>query len=199
MGTRAAFGFRVDGVDKVTYRHCDGYPEHLGIRILKGLRGKTLDELRAVAAAVQMVDKQVAPTPEQIEQCRRWANTGVATGSMNDWYCLLRNAQSDLNAWMDGLRYMIDDGAFLHDSLFCEYAYIVNVDTASLEVYRGFNKDPQAAGRYAGKRTKTDREYEYFGVVLHKEIPLEVCFSFIPKQAEREIASWFPTEEEEVA
>lgn len=31
---------------------------------------------------------------------------------------------------------------FAADSLFCEYAYVVNLDTDKLEVYEGFNKSP---------------------------------------------------------
>jgi len=30
MGTRGAYGFRKNGIDKVTYNHFDSYPEQLG-------------------------------------------------------------------------------------------------------------------------------------------------------------------------
>jgi hypothetical protein len=45
---------------------------------------------------------------------------------------------------------MTDDHAFLQDSLFCAWAYVANLDTRLLEVYRGLNKDRAAqAPRYA--------------------------------------------------
>ena len=60
----------------------------------------------------------------------------------DDWYCLLRHAQGDLNVYKNGLRYMIDNHDFIKDSLFCEYAYIINLDTKRLEFYVGFQKTP---------------------------------------------------------
>lgn len=66
---------------------------------------------------------------------------------------------------------------FLYDSLFYEYAYIINLDTNMLEFYTGFNKDPNANGRYA-KFTVYERDPDdrYYGVVLKMEIPLEEIF-----------------------
>jgi hypothetical protein len=55
---------------------------------------------------------------------------------------LLREAQGDLTAFKKGLRYMIDYANFLKNSLFCEWGYVINLDTNQLEVYRGFQKKP---------------------------------------------------------
>ena len=38
MGTRGLYGFRKNGVDKVTYNHYDSYPEYLGRNILEFIR-----------------------------------------------------------------------------------------------------------------------------------------------------------------
>ena len=64
-----------------------------------------------------------------------------------------------------------DSKDFLADSLFCEYAYIINLDTGMLEFYRGFNQNPNGKGRYA-KLVSGD----YNGVVLIQEVPLEYAF-----------------------
>jgi len=58
---------------------------------------------------------------------------------------------------------------FLFDSLFCEYAYIINLDENILEFYIGFNKNPEADGRYAYKIG----ERGYCGVRLAKTMKLE--------------------------
>lgn len=63
---------------------------------------------------------------------------------------------------------------FLYDSLFCEYAYIVNLDTNMLEFYKGFNKDRNALGRYSN--FKADEDSKYYGVKLNQEIPLDDLF-----------------------
>ena len=65
--------------------------------------------------------------------------------------------------------------SFLYDSLFCEYAYIINLDERVLEIYRGFNKDPNANGRYA--KFKDEEDSVYYGVVLIQTISLEECFN----------------------
>lgn len=58
---------------------------------------------------------------------------------------------------------------FLYDSLFCEYAYIINLDSQMLEFYEGFNQDPNANGRYAKFKVN---DSSYYGVKLVQEIPL---------------------------
>ena len=66
-----------------------------------------------------------------------------------------------------------DCSSFMYDSLFCEYAYIINLDEGVLEYYRGFNKDKNASGRYAFKSL----EEPYYGVALKNSIPLTEVFS----------------------
>jgi hypothetical protein len=67
---------------------------------------------------------------------------------------------------------------FMSDSVFCEYAYILNLDTEELEFYRGRNTDPNAAGRYAAKGQWSPPSpmtgVSYYGVRLVKAIPFAV-------------------------
>ena len=68
---------------------------------------------------------------------------------------------------------------FLYDSLFCEYAYIINLDTKTLEFYKGFNRNKDAKGRYANCSNPcklSDGSYMY-GVELVKEFPLDELFT----------------------
>lgn len=66
---------------------------------------------------------------------------------------------------------------FLIDSLFCEFAYIINLDDEVLEIYTGFNKNPNEKGRYANKTMDLDnKKYsggKYYGVKLVQTIPLK--------------------------
>ena len=86
------------------------------------------------------------------------------------------------DVWDDNNRKMNksfqEDSAFLVDSLFCEYAYIVNLDENVLEFYVGFNKDPNAKGRYAklSDPIVIDESRRYYGVALKKTFPLDECF-----------------------
>lgn len=88
----------------------------------------------------------------------------------------------DLNE--DAMNDVFDNGKFntsfpnrksvLGDSLFCEWAYIINLDTKKLEVYRGFNKDKNAEGRYA--HLKNNGNSKYYGVKLIYEYDLNDLF-----------------------
>jgi hypothetical protein len=67
---------------------------------------------------------------------------------------------------------------FLGDSVFCEYAYILNLDTAELEYYQGRNTDPAAPGRYAASGRWSPPPpmtgVSYYGVRLVRAIPFSV-------------------------
>lgn len=204
MGTRGAFGFHADNEDKVTYNHSDSYPDGLGADILAALSGETIEHLRDVAAGLIMVNKDEKPTPEQIELCAPWPDLKVSGQSTEDWYCLLRPARGELTTWTkDGLRVMIDSHGFLLDSLFCEWAYIINLDTEQLEVYKGFNQNPEAPGRYAAEKNpdfvRADGfvlKTEYNGVALVKEIPLEQVFAMADSDRDALIAELEGDEDE---
>jgi len=67
---------------------------------------------------------------------------------------------------------------FMADSVYCEYAYILNLDTEELEFYRGGNTNPDAAGRYAAKGRWSPPApmtgTSFYGVRLVKTIPFAV-------------------------
>lgn len=151
MGTRGAYGIRKGGVDKITYNHFDSYPACLGNDVLAVVKGKTIDELSAMFDGVTLVDESTRPTEETfLEYVEQGSvDLGVSNQSADDWYCVLRDFQGNLSVWGNEQRHVIDSASFLADSLFCEWAYIVNLDDQTLEVYKGFNKNPHAPGRYA--------------------------------------------------
>lgn len=174
MGTRGAYGFRVGKKDKVTYNHFDSYPTGLGVKILEFVKETPVEKLKEIAENVCLVDEDAKPTPEEIAICHKagTVDLGVGSGSQDDWYCLLRGAQGNMELLAD-CPLLIDSKEFLHDSLFCEYAYIINVDTGKVEIYRGFNKRRNGMGRYAKKLLKDNREEKYYGVALFTEISFE--------------------------
>jgi hypothetical protein len=188
MGTRGALGFYKDGKTKVTYNHWDSYLSGLGNDVLNFIHSylseHTIDELKTQADAIEMVNESDSPTDEQKQRCKKYVDLNVGSQSEDEWYCLLREAQGDLGAYLE-VGVMIDSQDFLQDSLFCEWAYIINLDTNMLEIYRGFQTE-KPAGRYTdippsekeyghdfgdGKEEK----YRYYAVGLLKEYPLDDC------------------------
>lgn len=169
MSTRGCIGFRKDGKDVLQYNHSDSYPDWLGRRMLEYLTTHTPDQMAEVAARVKVVTEDYAPTAEEIEAHAESLNLDVNAQSADAAYCLLREAQGDL-AYYDDPRHTLwmDYAGFMADSLFCEWAYVINLDEGTLEVYKGFNQDPAAPGRYAALGDGGD----YCGVALVKAYPL---------------------------
>lgn len=156
MGTRGCYGFRKNGVDKLTYNHFDSYPDYLGEIMVKFCKETSLKELNEIFDKIILIDEMGKPTTEQIEECKEYYDGTVSNQTPDDWYCLLRNAQGNPNAYKNGLKYMNDCGDFIKDSLFCEYAYIINLDTNCLEFWVGFQKEPYSFNRYG---VEEDRGY----------------------------------------
>jgi hypothetical protein len=178
-------GFVVDGTEKLTYNHCDSYPGWLGTRTLAWLRtltGPKLGEARDKVKAIVLVDEETPLTPEQKQAMARFANPtvgaqGITNTEVHDWYQLLRGAQGDWQAYLD-CGYMIDGHNFALDSLFCEWAYIVDFDKAVLEVYRGFQEAKHSDGRFADREPylpehRATRGVEYWPIRLIQTYSLE--------------------------
>lgn len=168
MGTRGCYGLYKNGVTKTTYNHFDSYIGGLGKDILDFVENTSIPIMNKIFDKIELVREDDIPTIEQIENCQDFTDLEVSNKSIMDFYCLLRNAQGDLNAYKTDLRYMIDSKEFLGNSLFCEYAYIINLDKNVLEFYKGFNKVPQN-NRYSKYASK---EEEYKECKLLAEYPL---------------------------
>lgn len=148
MGTRGCYGFRKNGIDKLTYNHFDSYPDCLGYDVVQFCKETSIEEMNKIFDRIILVEEDSKPTVEQIAECMKYYNGDVSTRTPEDWYCLLREAQGDLNVYKNGLKYMIDNHDFIKDSLFCEYAYIINLDTNDLEFWVGFQHEPDTNNRY---------------------------------------------------
>ena len=175
MGTRGLYGFRKNGIDKLTYNHWGSYPEGLGKDIVQFCKETSLEEMNKIFDRIILVKKDSRPSTQQIKECIKYFNEDVSTGSIYDWYCLLRETQGNLNVYKNGLRYMIDNADFIKDSLFCEYAYIINLDTNSLEFWKGFQNNSNPNNRY-GMERNADYKGDYYPCMMQNCYPLEPEF-----------------------
>ena len=155
MSTRGLYGFRKNGVDKLTYNHADSYPDGLGYDMLELCRDFSIKDLNKLYDLLEMVNEDSTPTKEQIKICKEnhYTDFGVSSQSETDWYCLLRRLQGNFEALKMAVEenkhmFMIDSQDFIKDSLFCEYGYIVNLDSESLEFWLGFQREPDKTNRY---------------------------------------------------
>jgi hypothetical protein len=121
-----------------------------------------------------MVNEDSTPTKKQIKICieNHYGDFGVNGQLEPDWYYLLRRLQGNFEVLKIAVEenkhiYMIDSQDFIRDSLFCEYGYIVNLDSEALEFWLGFQREADETNRYG---TECDSGYYPCKFVLN--IPL---------------------------
>jgi hypothetical protein len=154
------------------------FPHNIG---LGACRDPVLIERIAATTAREIlatgVDWTFAPTLA-VARNDRWGRTyesyaedpSIVAGYADRF---VRGMQGNLGEYLD-CGFMPENNGFMFDSLFCEWAYVINLDTEKLEVYRGFNTVEGNAGRYAShlENAPFHREAKYYGVALIIEIPL---------------------------
>lgn len=138
MGTRGLFGFCYNGKYYLMYNHFDSYPYGLGYKLIKQIRtditNGTFDSWQQKASMLQVVDMDGdrKPTEPEITRLAPYTSLNVSRQSTEDWYCLLRGTQGNLDK-------ILDSGFVLHGSLDwsseAEYIYVINLDTSQFEVH----------------------------------------------------------------
>lgn len=143
MGTRNLTIVHSNGEYKVAqYGQWDGYPEGLGVQLLKYLKGININELRnAVNDCTYLSKEDFDEINKNIDEARKdnprfswqkfYPELSRDTGGDILELIMFKNKtklQNSLN--------------FAADSLFCEWAYVIDLDKNTYEVYEGFNKEP---------------------------------------------------------
>ena len=122
------------------YGQWDGYPSGQGVTALNFLRQSNLSQFG------EEVDKLKWFTEKQLEKLEKieWKDTHG---------CISRDTGAEiLNEVYEGkVTRLVNQETFVADSLFCEWAYVVDLDKNTFEVYEGFNQEPL---------TKEDRFFE---------------------------------------
>lgn len=206
MGTRNLTAVMIDGQYKIAqYGQWDGYPSGQGLTVLRFVsEAGNIDALRSAFRKVRFLepegkDKEFvesysanAPewpsdpdnrTPEQKHWFSTYASRDIggdilkAVANSNDNEVLLRNHI-----------------AFAGDSLFCEYAYVIDLDAGTFEIYQGFNKDPVTEGRFISGADYLEKNDGYEPVKLLKTYQL----NNLPNE-ETFLADLEPSDEDEDA
>lgn len=154
MGTRGIYGLRKNKKDKTSYNHYDSYPSCLGEQMFEYIKRHSIEEMNELYDRLILVDEN-KKISELTEEERNGLEILFSYDDKDelideDMYSLLRNFQGDLEKYdrNSTVNIMCDSKNFIKDSLFCEYGYIINLDTNTLEVFKGFQKKPQNTNRY---------------------------------------------------
>ena len=180
MGTRHLIAVQLDGEYKVAqYGQWNGYPSCTGVDVLEFLRGVD------IAAFKGKVSKCKFATYDQLAELEK-------TDWKNDYPQLSRDTGSDVLKLImeepDGIL-LANNIGFAKDSLFCEWAYVIDLDTGLLEVFKGFNTQPVAEdARFNGAP-----DGEYYPVRLEcvfdiKNLPPKDDFLAALKEEDEEVA-----------
>lgn len=149
MGTRHLIAVVKDGQYKVAqYGQWDGYPSGQGAVVLDFLLNADLSRFATQIEQVSFISN------EELQD--RWVECGAKRDQ--EWVSMdISNAFSECypeNSRNTGARLLslIQEATrpikisnsleFAADSLFCEWGYVIDLDTYTLEVYRGFNEEP---------------------------------------------------------
>jgi len=137
MGTRGAYGFIKHKEIKASYNHYDSYLEGLGVNMVDFVNSTSKEELNKICDSIILVEQTDKPNKEQdIEISKFLEENGLENehevknfgNGERDWYYILRNCQGLPQFFKNGLRYMTNDKEFIDDHLFCEYAYLIDLD-----------------------------------------------------------------------
>lgn len=186
MGTRGLLGFVADNHLYATYNHFDSYPGGLGCDVLAyvaQIAAKGPDavaEAKARVSALKVIeDPDAEPTDADVSALEAWTNVEVGSRHRSgkpDWYQLLRETQGDPEAILAS-GYLLDGRDFGDDSLFCEWAYVIDFDAEVVEVYRGFRTQPPTRGRWVG-RAQHDGAARQAAVTGWRYHPIDLVTAF---------------------
>lgn len=145
---KGSLGFILDGNYKAQYIGENAEFELLGEDIVEFLRivvgTRSVDMLKQALSKVEMVDSLVDfPTEKQIHRYAEFYQGNINNTKKVDWYTLLaklQNADWFVKAIDGKVSHIVNGVDFGNEYQHCEYAYIINLDTQTFDVYLGLDK-----------------------------------------------------------
>lgn len=208
MGTRNMTLIQLDGEYKVSkYCQWDGYMDSLGYEIMSTMKAlvrepELLESLKTRVRAVEQL------TQDQVKDL--WVKAGAYPNSDPGTYTngtgmdvaafvtfevsdRFKEANPELSRDTNGADVirMIISGQKVHniighdfvgDSLFCEYAYVVDLDQHTFEIYKGFNQTPlgpddrfvDVAGSGDYQPVSLFQKYSFEGLKMIEDVGAEI-------------------------
>lgn len=181
MGTRHLIAVYMEGAYRVAqYGQWDGHPGGQGAEVLEFCRERLLS-LEGYRAFV-----------DALRRCR-FLEKGEASGANPETDPLFSRdtgaaALRIIQDTKEGEIRLYDSSDFAGDSLFCEWGYVIDLDTNRLEVFKGFNKTPL---------TKADRFFGRPGTDGYHPIKLAQSWALSELPTEEAFLAAFKEEDED--
>jgi len=173
------------------YGQWDGYPSGQGATALKFLKTRSLKKFKEKLKLVRFA------TDEDTAEVNNWLETiGVTDGWMDmdqsakyhrKYPLLTRDNGAEILFLVQTLTepaFLTDSADFAKDSLFCEWAYVIDLDKNTFEVYTGFNETPLDKDERFFTMDEDGEPPKYYPVRLVKSYSLDDLPG--PKKFEKE-------------
>lgn len=165
MGTRNLTAVYLDGKLKVAqYCQWDGYPSGQGQTALEFLRTVDLEKFKADVRKCSWVTGN--PWDEFDPNGSGWVTMENSAKFKEKYPELHRDTGAKVLAMLPCK--LQNEIEFVKDGLFCEWAYVIDLDAGTFEVYQGFQTEA-CVGRFAAM---DDPSEEYRPVSLVASYPL---------------------------
>lgn len=180
MGTRNLTMVISNKETKVAqYGQWDGYPSGQGATALEFLQNNDLIKFQEKLNNVKFIDdkkqKEIDKWLKSIGCENGWMNMDQSALYQQKYPLLSRdNGAKVLQMIMDSedeTLWLHDQSEFAADSLFCEWAYVIDLDKGYFEVYEGFTKKPLGkTQRFKYLEGKTGNEYSPIRMIKKYDI-----------------------------
>lgn len=146
MSTRGLTGVRVKNKNYLSYSHCDSYPsfmlKEMAELIVFLKKRNLLAKLGKKVALLKKVKEYKECSDKEFEKYSKYCGDLLGHKS-KEYYNLLRSLQG--TGWikeiaLGNLNIYINDNYFITDIFSCRWAYIINLDTHKLEIYKNGRK-----------------------------------------------------------
>lgn len=166
MGTRNLTMVVKDKEYKIAqYGQWDGYPEGQGLTALEFLETADLNKFRKVLDNVSFLDIDNM-SEEEIKYIEDNFETKYNHLSRNHGAKILNIIYEEKATQLQ------NHISFAGDSLFCEWAYLIDLDKNTFEIYTGYNKEVVTSGRFLSSDEKLSKSDEFEPIVLLKSYNL---------------------------
>ncbi|MBY0361838.1 MAG: hypothetical protein K2X45_08010 [Phreatobacter sp.] len=168
MGTRHLIAIALDGRYRLAqYGQWDGYPSGQGVGVLEFLRQQNMETFKEKVRLVRFINdeerdqlferllgrpRSKGASPEDVEAFNAAYQT-LSRDAGHKILTMIANATEEVLA--------LNNIDFAGDSLWCEYAYVIDLDLETFEVYKGGNTDAVLAHeRFHGFPPSDNEEYQ---------------------------------------
>lgn len=165
MGTRHLIAVKAGGDYRIAqYGQWDGYPSGQGVTVLDFLR-----------------DADLVAFKVKVEQCRALTDEEVKTvEATKSWPTVYPHLSRDAGGKILSMVMESENGLalsyeleFAADSLFCEWAYVIDLDEGTLEVYKGFQKKERVSDIRGRFKDFPPKDGDYAPVNLYRTYRLD--------------------------